>query len=252
MTARAGRAEDDLGERSAFYALAPGGWRDYWTLLHPPYTLWHLSFVALGAAVAARVTPLRLTASLVAFFLAVGLCAHALDELKGRPLGTRIPRGVLWGIATVGLLGAVALGALGVARVSWWMGAFIAVGVALNLGYNLELLGGRLHSDVWFALAWGAFPTLTGAFAQTGTLGWPAIPAAAAAAAIAGAQRRLSTPVRRLRRDTVRVEGRMVLRDGREEPIDGARLRGDAEAALRALSLAMPLLAMAAVGARMG
>ena len=37
-------------DRPAFYALAPGGWRDWWTLLHPPYTLWHLSYVALGAA----------------------------------------------------------------------------------------------------------------------------------------------------------------------------------------------------------
>ena len=37
-------------ERPAFYALAPGGWRDWWTLLHPPYTMWHLSYVALGAA----------------------------------------------------------------------------------------------------------------------------------------------------------------------------------------------------------
>jgi hypothetical protein len=38
--------------RPAFYALARGGWRDYVTLLHPPYTLWHLSYVAIGAAIA--------------------------------------------------------------------------------------------------------------------------------------------------------------------------------------------------------
>ena len=40
--------------RSAFYALEPGGWRDYVTLLHPPYTLWHLSYVAIGARARAR------------------------------------------------------------------------------------------------------------------------------------------------------------------------------------------------------
>ncbi len=39
-------------DRPAFYALTPGGWRDYWSLLHPPYTLWHLSYVAIGAALA--------------------------------------------------------------------------------------------------------------------------------------------------------------------------------------------------------
>ncbi len=26
----------------AFYAAGTGGWRDWWTLLHPPYTAWHL------------------------------------------------------------------------------------------------------------------------------------------------------------------------------------------------------------------
>jgi hypothetical protein len=69
--------------RPAFYALAPGGWRDYVTLLHPPYTLWHLSYVAIGAALAPHVEVERLVATLVAFFLAVGIGAHALDELNG-------------------------------------------------------------------------------------------------------------------------------------------------------------------------
>ena len=40
-----------MTQRPAFYALDSGGWRDYWSLLHPPYTLWHLSFVAIGACV---------------------------------------------------------------------------------------------------------------------------------------------------------------------------------------------------------
>jgi hypothetical protein len=36
-------------EPPAFYALRPGGWRDYVTLLHPPYTAWHLSYVWIEA-----------------------------------------------------------------------------------------------------------------------------------------------------------------------------------------------------------
>ena len=77
-------------DRPAFYALRPGGWRDLVTLLHPPYTAWHLSYVALGAAAAPTVHLDRLLAALAAFFLAVGVCAHALDELHDRPLGTRL------------------------------------------------------------------------------------------------------------------------------------------------------------------
>jgi hypothetical protein len=46
----------ELGElrvrRLAYYVLGSGGWRDWWVLLHPPYTAWHLSYVVIGAAIA--------------------------------------------------------------------------------------------------------------------------------------------------------------------------------------------------------
>src|SRR3954447_2131074 len=96
--------------RPAFYALGSGGWRDLVTLLHPPYTAWHLSYVALGAAVAPVFHGDRLAAALGAFFLAVGVCAHALDELHGRPLRTRLSDGMLVALALSSLLGAVAIG----------------------------------------------------------------------------------------------------------------------------------------------
>jgi hypothetical protein len=239
------------GDRPAFYVLAPGGWRDYWSLLHPPYTVWHLSYVALGAAVAPRFGTFRLGMSLIGFFLGVGITAHALDELNGRPLRTRIPDRVLWALAVAGLLGAVALGILGAIDVSPWLLAFVGFGGFIVLAYNLELFGGRFHSDLWFAVSWGAFPALTGAFAQTGSLTWPVIPVALACLLLSSAQRTLSTPVRRLRRSIDEVEGRVVLKDGSVEPIDGSALRAAPETALRTLSAAVPLLAVAAVGARL-
>lgn len=235
----------------SFYALSPGGWRDYWTLLHPPYTLWHLSYVAIGAAVSGRVDGGRLGASLLGFFLGVGLSAHAYDELRGRPLGTRIRDRTLHGIGAVALAGAVALGVVGAATVSWWMLAFVAFGAFIVLAYNLELAGGRFHTDAWFALAWGAFPAVAGAFAQTGRLRWPVLPAALACLLLSAAQRRLSTPVRRLRRKVARVEGRIVLADGTETPIDEGVLRAAPEAALRAMSFALALLAAGMVWARL-
>jgi hypothetical protein len=234
-------------EHPAFYALAPGGWRDYWTLLHPPYTIWHLSYVAIGACLVADVNFGYLGWSLLAFFGAVGLGAHALDELRGRPLGTRIPSGVLIGIAFVGLAGAITLGVLGAIRVSPWMVAFIACGAFIALAYNLEWFGGALHSDLWFALGWGGFPALTGAFAQTGRLSVAGVLAAAACATVSAAQRVLSTPVRRLRRKAIAIEGRVTYEGGVEEPLDNAWLRATPERALRMLSLAVPLLAIALV-----
>jgi hypothetical protein len=244
-------AGPEAGPRPAFYALAPGGWRDYWTLLHPPYTLWHLSYVALGAAVAPRLDGVRLGASLVGFFLGVGLAAHAMDELNGRPLRTRIPSAVLWAIAGGSLVAAVGLGVAGAVEVSPWLLAFVAFGSFIVVAYNLELFGGRFHSDAWFALAWGAFPALTGAFAQTGSLGAPAILVAGACLFLSTAQRSLSGPVRRLRRQVTGVEGRIRLADQTEVPLDAAALRAAPEAALRALSFAMPLLAAATVTSRL-
>jgi hypothetical protein len=241
----------DVRQRPAFYVLPSGGWRDYWSLLHPPYTVWHLSYVAIGAALAPDLHVGWLLETLAAFFLAMGLAAHALDELNGRPLRTRIPSGVLIAIAVVGLGGAIAFGVHGVIEVSSWLWAFIVAGAFLVVAYNMELFGGVMHSDLWFALAWGAFPVLTAYFAQTGTIRIEAVLAAAACAAISAAQRTLSTPVRRLRRTVVDVRGEVELNDGTRERIDASAIRDAPERALRWLSLAMPLVAIALVIARL-
>jgi hypothetical protein len=231
--------------RPAFYALAPGGWRDYVTLLHLPYTLWHLSYVVIGAALAPEFPKGRIALTVAAFFLALGIAAHALDELRGRPLQTRIPAPVLVGLATAALAAAVAIG-LAVA-VTWnlWLLPFIAVGAFLVCAYNLELFGGRFHNRLWFALAWGAFPMLTGYFAAAGEIRAEALLAALFATLLSFVQHVLSTPVRHLRRRVASVSGTIELRDGRREPIDETTLIGAPELALRALSAATVALAAA-------
>ena len=238
-------------ERPAFYVLAPGGWRDYWSLLHPPYTVWHLSYVVIGASTAPTVNLRWLGETLLAFFLAMGVAAHALDELNDRPLRTRIPSNVLVGLAVLGLAGAVALGVHGMVQVSAWLAPFIAAGAFLVVAYNLELFGGRFHSNTWFALAWGAFPTLTAAFAQTARVSAAAVLAAAACAALSASQRVLSTPVRELRRHVQRVEGIVAMQDGSTRPLDVTELRVAPEGALRWMSIAVPLLAAGVLASRL-
>src|SRR5439155_14370276 len=200
------------GERPAFYALTSGGWRDYVTLLHPPYTLWHLSYVVLGAALASEVRIDRLAGTLVAFFLALGIGAHALDELNGHPLRTRIPDPLLRVLAVVGLGGAVILGIVAASTaVGPGLYVFIGTGIVLALMYPLELAGGRLHSDLWFAIAWGAFPVLTACYASGGSITAAAVVGAIYAVALSYAQRVLSTWVRMLRRRTESVSGEIAL-----------------------------------------
>ena len=237
--------------RPAFYALSPGGWRDYWSLLHPPYTLWHLSYVAIGAALAPRLEVGWWLETTAAFFLAMGVAAHALDELNGRPLRTRIPRGVLIGLAVVGLAGALAIGVHGAMAATPWIWALMPIGVFLVVAYNLELVGGWFHSDLWFALAWGGFPVVVAYVAQTGTLNLAAALAAAGCVAMSVAQRALSTPVRTIRRHVTGVSGSISMDDGSTEPIDAGTLRHPPESALRLLSISVPLIAAAMVVAKL-
>jgi hypothetical protein len=245
-------ARGQTARRPAFYAVRAGRWGDWWTLLHPPYTAWHLSYVVVGACLAPQVSASRLLATLLAFFFAVGLAAHALDELHGRPLGTRIPSPVLATVTVAGLAGAVTLGALGLSRVGVALVPFMVLGPLLVLGYNLELLGGALHHDWGFALAWGSFPVLVAYVAQAGDLAWPPVLAAGAAFALSFAQRQLSTPARRIRRRSVEVQGRVVLRDGQVLPVSAASLLEPLERALVAMSWGLVALAGSLALARLG
>ena len=236
--------------RAAFYALSPGGLRDYITLLHLPYTAWCLGTVAIGLGLAPGLTWARLGETLAAFALAVGVAAHALDELRGRPLGTAIPAGVLWTLAAASLAGAGAIGIVVAVDSTLWLLAFVAAGGFLVVAYNLEWPG--FHTDAVFALAWGGFPVLTGYFAVAQTLRAEAVLAAVATALLAHAQRRLSTAVRRLRRNVVAIRGEVELADGTTEPLSRAGLLATPEAALRALAAATVALGAALVVAQLG
>jgi hypothetical protein len=181
----------------------------------------------------------------------VGVCAHALDELHGRPLRTRLSDRALVGLAVLGLVGAVAIGIAGVVIVSVSLVPFVAAGAFIVLAYNLELFGGRFHSDVWFALAWGAFPALTSYWANALQLRAEGVAMAAGCFALSLAQRRLSTPVRELRRRTLSVTGAQTLTNGETRELNAESLAAPLDGALRALSMALVLVAAAVVAARL-
>lgn len=247
-------AERPTTTAAAFYARDGGTLSQWWTLLHPPYTLWHLSYVAMGAALAPEISWSALTGTIVAFFLAVGIAAHALDELNGRPLGTAISSRTLAVVAAVSLSGAVLLGIGAIPVVGAVLIPCIAVGVLLVFGYNLELFGGRLHTDLAFAAAWGGFPVVVGFLAQAPPLTKPAAAGALsmgiAATGLSYAQRRLSTPVRLLRRRAATVDGAITMNDGTTRAVDRSTLLAPLEAALKTLAITMPVLAIALLLAR--
>jgi hypothetical protein len=245
-------ADEAQLKRPAFYAMRPGGWRDLVTVLHPPYTAWHLSNVAFGAAAATEIHTDRFIATLAAFFLAVGIGAHTLDELNGRPLNTQLSDRTLVGLAVVSLAGAIGIGIAGCFVISASLVPFVLAGGFIVVAYNLELFGGRFHTDFWLAASWGAFPALTSWWVNTLSFG-------SAKTVVAGAlvtvgcfglttvQRRLSTPVRRLRRRTVSVSGEQRLDDGTVIELNAAEIAGPLDGSLRGLSWAVVALAIGLV-----
>ena len=245
-------ADESQLKRPAFYAMRPGGWRDLVTVLHPPYTAWHLANVAFGAAAATEIHTDRFIATLAAFFLAVGIGAHTLDELNGRPLKTQLSDRALIGIAVVSLAGAIGIGIAGCFIVSATLIPFVVAGGFLVVAYNLELFGGRFHTDFWLAASWGAFPALTSWWVNTLSFG-------SAKTVVAGAlvtvgcfglttvQRRLSTPVRRLRRRTVSLSGEQRLDDGTVIELNAREIAGPLDGSLRNLSWAVVALAIGLV-----
>jgi hypothetical protein len=225
--------------RPAFYALRQGGWRDYVTLLHPPYTLWHLSYVAVGAALAPRMDWTLLGWTTLAFFLAMGVGAHALDELAGRPLQTLIPARALAALAVASIGAACAIGCVIAAQRTLGLLVFVAAGGFIVVAYNLELFGGAFHGGLWFPAAWGAFPVLTAYFAAAHTIRGAAVAAAGYAFAASWVQRTLSTPVRAVRR---KPASEVTAAERAIAPL--------AERALQALTAAAVLVAAALLLAR--
>jgi hypothetical protein len=243
---------EDRLERPAFYALRRGGWRDLVTVLHPPYTAWHLANVAFGAAAATEIHTDRFIATLAAFFLAVGIGAHTLDELNGRPLKTQLSDRTLIALAVCSIVGAIGIGIAGCFIVSATLIPFVVAGGFIVVAYSLELFGGRFHTDFWLAASWGAFPALTSWWANTLSFGSAKTVVAGALVAVGcfgltAVQRRLSTPVRRLRRKTVSVTGEQRLEDGTVIPLSASELAGPLDGSLRGLSWAVVVLAVGLV-----
>ena len=232
------------GNIPAFYAL-PGTrvWHDYLNLLHLPYTLWNLSNVVLGTVIAPTVHVDRLLGTLLAFFLAVGIASHALDELNGRPLGTKIPSIVLISLAVVSLAGAMALGVVAGILETPWMFAFVAFGGFIVVAYNLGLWKDRFHNDFWLAFSWGAFPVLTAYWVNAQRFDTSVVMLAVACFLLTLVQRTLSNPVKIIRRKALKVEGYIELADGGRLIIDSKSIIAAPERALLLLGAATVVLA---------
>lgn len=221
----------------AFYTRTGSTVGDLLSLMHWPYTVWHLSYVVIGAALAPKIDSLVLIGTLFAFLFALGIGAHALDELHDRPLGTALSPGVLRALGWGGLAVGGGFAVTGAFVVSTWALAWGALGILLAAAYTLEWVK-WIHSDPGFALSWGGFPALVGYWSQTGNISLAAVLVAVAATATSLAQRQLSTPARQVRR-----RARDASATVGDETWDRTRLLGTWERPLFTIAMAHVLLA---------
>jgi len=133
-----------------------------------PYSLMNASYVLIGSVLAHPVLFDRMVGMAVVYLLAVGISAHSLDAMApNKPWGDLLSKRQLLVLALAGLIPALGLGlyyALAFAPL------LIPLGVAelfFLLAYNLELFGGKFHTDVWFAFSWGFLPVIAGFVVQT-------------------------------------------------------------------------------------
>ncbi|MDE1853490.1 MAG: hypothetical protein KGI38_07065 [Thaumarchaeota archaeon] len=136
-----------------------------------PYSLMNASYVLLGSLLATPVHFDRMAGMALVYLLAVGVSAHSLDALApNKPWGNFLTRRQLLILAIAALVPALGLGlfyALAYAPL------LLPLGVAeifFLLAYNLELFGGKFHTDFWFAASWGFLPVLAGYAVQTDSL----------------------------------------------------------------------------------
>jgi hypothetical protein len=194
--------------RPVWYAGPSTRLGESWTMLHPPYTAMVLSAVIAAGALAPRLSGTVLAATLLAYFLGLGIGAHFLDQIPG--MGSRYVEH--WSgreLAVVGGAGIAAAAGIGLWGSILFGGLplllLVAAQVIAAVGYPLApLFRGLLHRESVFALTWGALPFLTSFYAQSGEISAGALVVAAAFAAVAVVEIRVSRLSRTLRSEAVR------------------------------------------------
>ncbi len=171
-----GSAEETRANEWYVPKYGPRRFRLFLGLTFWPYTLMNASYVIIGSLLAPVVHLDRAGGLALAYLLAVGIAAHALDAMApNKPWGDILSRRQLLVLALGSLTPALGIGlyyALTFAPFLLIIGLFE---LFFLLAYNLELFGGLFHTDPWFALSWGFLPVLAGYVLQTDSLNLTAL-----------------------------------------------------------------------------
>jgi hypothetical protein len=201
MTQPLTKVPDDRRSEWFVPKIGPPKFRSFIGLLFLPYTGMVLSFSVIGSMLATPLYWNRLLATLIIYFLGLGIAAHALDALGSKalkPWGTIFTKGQLWVMAILSLTLAYALAIYYMVLYVPLLWFFAISEGFFVFAYNLELFKGRFHTDTWFAFSWGFLPVLAGYVMQTNKISLPALILSSAMALFSMVEIKASRPYKDL------------------------------------------------------
>jgi hypothetical protein len=196
------------GTRQAWYFVeSQSKLGDLYNILHLPYTAMLLAFVVIGAAVSPGFHLDRLAATIAAYFLGLGIGAHAIDQLEpgGSHYVKKMGSKELVGLAAIGLVGGTAIGFYYALSLTLWLVPFILVNLFFAIAYPLpsRVAGGLFHNNLNFAFAWGFLPFITSYFVNSLALTFTGLILGLPAAAVAWSEIHLSRRSRLARKESL-------------------------------------------------
>ncbi|MFH0904258.1 MAG: hypothetical protein V1854_03610 [Methanobacteriota archaeon] len=201
--------------RQTWYAAEGSKLAEFWTILHLPYTAMSLSFLAVGFGIAGVQRWDVFALVMVAYFLGLGIAAHAFDQLPGQGssyvkyLTPRELRSM--GVAAVSA--AVMIGVLLMVKLAaWHLLWIIPLQTFFVVAYPYaKFAKGFFHNDIWFAVSFGYIPVMAGYYINTLTLNPEFVPWAAVAAIISMIEILLSRYVRKWRHNVYLLQEPSVI-----------------------------------------
>lgn len=242
----------------AWYARSGSKVREFYTILHLPYTSMVLSYVLIGAMLSPTIHVDRVILTLVAYFLGLGFSAHALNELHAAHWTEALGKSELTVLFAVPLGGALVIGGYGVLELfalsSSILPSLILMAVILLesfflFAYNTDAFSGRFRSDLSFAFSWAALPTLLSYYVNTLTITTPALLVALAMAATAGIEINLSRWCKDLRRQSSLSE--LQFADGTHQKMSTIELTAKPERALKLIVVVVDVMAISLIAYRL-
>ena len=183
--------------------FGPMKFRIFAGLLFLPYTGMCVSFAVIGSMLAPTILWDRVGGIALIYFLALGVAAHAIDSVgskKIKPWASYFSRKQLWTLSLCTLIPAYAIG---IYYIVLYVPLLSIVAIAEGFfvfAYNLELFGGRFHTDEWFAFSWGVLPVMAGFIIQTNSVSLLALAFAVIMGFVSYAEIKTSRPYKELKR----------------------------------------------------